>query len=200
MAQDGLSHPACKRAPRLSYRLRFDFWDSPTIWVRTFLWGAAASTCAYACKACVLCVNAGPLAATPVDSAELLARFIFTKRYLRNEGGTLTARAEAFAPYKHVTMSTTRHRGLSEEEIWLSGAEVARRRGHLEGRSFQLIGRADFLALHSRQQNLDVIPEDPPPNHADVIGWPLEKPAQMVCALEIAINSSYLANTAQDVG
>lgn len=139
-------------------------------------------------------MNPGPLAAVPVDDAELLARFIFTTRHIRDDGGTITAKAEAFAPFKHVKMSVTRHRGLSEEKVWDSGAEVGRRREVSEKRKFPLVGRADFLSSTARNQNLDIVPEDPPLNHADVVGWPPEKPAQMIRALELAIGSQYISN------
>ncbi len=61
-----------------------------------------------------------------------------------------------------------------------------------EKRQLPLIGRADFLASDAREQNLDVKPDEPPRNHANLIGWPPDKPAQMIRALEIATRSIYV--------
>lgn len=133
-------------------------------------------------------MSAGSLAAVPVADEERLARFVLTERHIRKTDGTV--RAEAFAPFKHVEMSVTRHRDLSEEELWAMGRQVA------EARTLPLLGRADFLASEAHEQNLDVKPAEPPRNHANVIGWPPEKPAQMIRALEIASRATYIANPA----
>ena len=131
-------------------------------------------------------MSGGSLAAVAVADAERLARFILTERHIRKNDGSV--RAEAFAPFKYVEMSVTRHRDFSEEELWAMGRQVA------EARTLPLVGRADFLAADAREQNLDVTPDEPPRNHANVIGWPPEKPAQMIRALEIATRANYIAN------
>lgn len=133
-------------------------------------------------------MTAGPLASVPVADEERLARFVFTERHIRKSDGTV--KAEALAPFKHIEMSVTRHRDLPQEQVWALGAKVA------EARKLPLIGRADFLAVKAREQSLDVKPDEPPPNHANVSGWPPDKPAQMIRALEIATSATYVANPA----
>ena len=97
-------------------------------------------------------------------------------------------------PYKHVELSVSRHREISEDELRELGHEVARKRSENEGRQFSLLGRVDFLARAPRLQGLDVKPSEPPRNHANVIGWPAAKDAQMSLAQEIAAQSVFIAH------
>jgi hypothetical protein len=55
-----------------------------------------------------------------------------------------------------------------------------------------LHGRADAQVFVFEQQQLQVVadPIKDNPNHANVIGWPKEKPAQKILAQEIAGASS----------
>ena len=135
-------------------------------------------------------MSIGLLAAVPVEDDEILARFILTARHVPKRGGGV--KAEALLPYKHVELSVTRRRDLTETELWDLGRDVARVRSAGEKRSIPLIGRADFLARTARQQELEVIPDEPPRNHADVIDWPAEKSAQMSLAQKIAAKSEFV--------
>lgn len=123
------------------------------------------------------------LAEVPVGNEEQLARFVLFEKHVRKNDGTI--KADAILPFKHVELSVSRHRGLSDCEVWELGRDVA------EKRARPLVGRADFSALTARQQSLDVIPSEPPRNHANIVGWPPEKPAQMVRALEIAAQAKF---------
>lgn len=127
----------------------------------------------------------GPLAATPVADDEILARFVFTKRHIDRKGANLRAKPEAFAPYRHTDMSVTRHRDISEDEVWDLGRAVG------QARDLELLGRADFIARSARAESLEIEPEEPPKNHANVSGWPAEKPAQMIRALVLAAEAEY---------
>jgi hypothetical protein len=129
----------------------------------------------------------------PVEDDELVARFVLTRKHLPKSGGGV--KAEALLPFSRVELSVTRHRNLSESELLEIGNEVAEGRRQKGGRAFPLVGRVDFLALVPREQGLDVIPAegfDLPKNHADVVGWPAEKSAQMSLAQEIAAKSALL--------
>ena len=133
----------------------------------------------------------------PVEDGEQLARMILIEKHLRREKDKVTAKPEAFLPYKHVELSVIRHRELSESELWEVGRDVSAKReaGDQFGRKFPLLGRGDFSARDARAQNLDAAPAEGPElprNHADIIGWPLEKPAQMLHALKIAAVSSFV--------
>lgn len=130
-------------------------------------------------------MNCGPLAKVLVDNAEQLARFVLTERHIRKSDGTV--KAEALIPSPHAELSVTRHRDLTDEEIWTLGEKVAALRRK------PLIGRADFLAADARQQKLDVKPDEPPHNHANVLDWPSEKALQMAIALEVSTRTTFVA-------
>ena len=122
----------------------------------------------------------------------MLARIILTERHVKTdpETGARTPKAEAFLPYKWVELSVIRHRELDETELW----EIAR--GIAELRQKTLIGRGDFAARSARARGLDVVPAEGaglPKNHADVINWPAEKPAQLLLAAEIASAAEFVA-------
>lgn len=121
---------------------------------------------------------------------ERLARFVFDKRWLPKNGEGVNARA--ILAYRYVELSVSRHRDLSGAELWGLGQDVARMRSAGEEREIVLLGRADFLARTARQQKLDVKPDEPPRNHANVVGWPAEKSAQMLLAQEIAARSDFV--------
>ncbi len=114
-----------------------------------------------------------------VQSDEQLARFILNRSRLRPDG---TVRPDMFIPYPLNELSVTRHLELSEVELWKIGQDVARQTGKT------LHGRADVQAFIFQKQRLRVIaaPILENPNHANVVGWPSEKPVQKTIAQEIA--------------
>lgn len=128
-----------------------------------------------------------PAQIPPVDSAEMLARFIIFSRHFRSSNNTV--KPDAFIPHPQIDLSVTRHRETTEDEIWQEGERVA------EIRKATLYGRADVTAGVFEDEDLSVvanpiIPENP--NHADVINWPAEKPAQKMKAVEIASQSLFV--------
>ena len=90
-----------------------------------------------------------------------------------------TVKPEAVIPYPHEALSATRHEELTNEDIWDSGRVIAA----MQGRT--LMGRADFKP-GDMPKGLNAIPDEPPRNHANIIGWPSEKSAQMAQALLLA--------------
>jgi len=133
-----------------------------------------------------------------VDSVaddELLARYIFNSSYIRSSDQTV--RPDVFMPPNNLELSVTRHINFTEDDIWNTGKKVAKYR------NLPLYGRADIKTEHVRKQNLEVKPQpiknDPNlgdnPNHANIIGWPLEKNDRKMIALEIAANAThFIAN------
>ena len=117
----------------------------------------------------------GPLADTPVDPPEVLTHYLFRKE-LRGDG---TVKPEAVTPFPHEDLSVTRHRDLTQEDIWECGEVVAVK----QGRTF--FGRADFRASHL-PDGLAVQPSEPPRNHADIGGWPSERSGQLKQAVLLA--------------
>jgi len=115
----------------------------------------------------------------PIEANEWLARFILYRKYLRQDR---TVRPDAFIPHPWPNLSVTRHLQLSQTELWKIGQDVTRQIGK------KLHGRADVQAFVFQRQKLRVaaapLPENP--NHANVVSWPEEKPAQKIITAQIA--------------
>ena len=122
---------------------------------------------------------------TKIKDNEKLARFLVFKRWVRSDK---TVKPEAFIPHPYPNLSVTRHIGLSDSNIWEIGNDVANRR------SLPLLGRADFQVTIIKKQKLSITPDPSTenPNHANIIGWPEEKPAQKIKALEIAKDTNFI--------
>lgn len=118
-------------------------------------------------------------AVPPIDVNEWLARFIYYRRHIREDR---TVRPDAFIPHPYTELSVTRHLQLSEGRIWELGHGVARQVRHT------LRGRADVQVFVCQRQQLSVVeaPLAENFNHANVTGWPAEKPAQKIIAQQIA--------------
>ena len=94
---------------------------------------------------------------------------------------------DAFVPHPYRDLSVTRHRDANEDEIWEAGQVVAA----IIGKT--LYGRADIQAAVCLDQKLNV-KADPVagnPNHANISGWPADKPAQKIVAQELASAASF---------
>jgi hypothetical protein len=120
----------------------------------------------------------------PVTDDEWLARYIVHKDHVRADG---TVKQDPFIPYSKVELSVTRHRGLNEVGLWAAGELVA------QELSKSLRGRADTQARVHVRSRLRVVPKPLPKNanHADVVDWPADKPAQKEIALLIAKEASF---------
>ena len=114
-----------------------------------------------------------------IDPNEWLTRFIYYQRYIRQNR---TIRPDAFIPHPYPELSVTRHLQLSETQIWEIGHDVARQIGQ------PLRGRANVQVFVFQRQELHVVEAPLPknPSHANVTGWPAEKPAQKIIAQQIA--------------
>jgi hypothetical protein len=78
-------------------------------------------------------------------------------------------------------VSVFRVDGLSVQQIWGIGTDIA------EKRHRTLYARGDTNAREVRQTGLDVSRMEPPPRHANIVGWPEnDKPRQKLIALQLA--------------
>ncbi len=129
----------------------------------------------------------------PIEADEWLARFILYKRYIREDS---TVRPDAFIPHPYPDLSVTRHLQVSENQLWEIGWRVARQARKT------LHGRADVQASVFQRQELRVVAAPLPdnPNHANVIGWPAEKPAQKIIAQQIAAAAGRTLETPRSPG
>jgi hypothetical protein len=123
---------------------------------------------------------------------ELLARFIYSSRHFGRANRRI--KAAAFLPPSNGKESVTRHREATEWELWQIGQAGADTRGQT------LYGRGDVLAATCGSQGLSIEadPVEGNPNHANVVGWPLEdKAACKLIAEEIALAAKFVATPAQ---
>lgn len=120
----------------------------------------------------------------PVTDDELLARFVLFSNWIRHDK---TVRPDAFIPHPYPDLSVTRHIGLSESELWQLGQNVSDKIGR------PLYGRADIKALAVKTQSLRIEPTPEPKNHANITGWPADKPGQKIIAQEIAATARFVS-------
>jgi hypothetical protein len=121
-----------------------------------------------------------PANVPPVEAEEWLARYVVHSSHIRPSNQTL--KPDAFIPHPYLELSVTRHLLATEQELWAIGKNVAQAVAKV------LHGRGDFRASACLSQRLtvDAAPTDDNPNHANVCGWPADKPAQKIIAQEIA--------------
>lgn len=123
-----------------------------------------------------------------VSLNERLARFVLFSRWIRKSGPLKTVKPDAFIPHPYTDLSVTRHKNLKENELWRIGQVIA------DTRPATLYGRADLSAEAVRRQSLNVEAKPVPGNlnHASIVGWPADKPAQKIIALKLAAKSSFV--------
>ena len=122
-----------------------------------------------------------------ISAGEWLARFILFKSWIRSSDQSV--KQDAFIPHPYPDLSVTRHKDLSIQNLWQIGQQVAAKR------PATLYGRADVTVAEVRRQKLEVEPRPVPENlnHASIIGWPADKPAQKIFAQELAAVARYVA-------
>jgi hypothetical protein len=111
----------------------------------------------------------------PVDPAETLARFLYSKNHYKPSDHTV--RYAAFMPPTSKRLSVFRIFTLQENEIWKLGDTL---------RIEPPLGRADIKALVVTETGLTVEADDIPPRHANIIGWPNESSEIKLKALILA--------------
>ena len=117
-----------------------------------------------------------------VTPTELLARFLLSRSLFSREKRTV--KSSAFMPPPSGELSVFRIEGLSAGETWeLGERHVARPQQR------RLHGRADMVARAVTESGLKVNPDDDPPRHATIVGWPDSKDAQKSIALELAVRA-----------
>jgi hypothetical protein len=116
-----------------------------------------------------------------VNNDELLARFVLFSGWVRRSDNTTKQDAFIPRPFPDLDLSVTRHIGMTVAELWEIGETIAHGRTNAT-----LYGRADIVAQKVRAQSLRIEPTLTPRNHANIVGWPSEKSAQKIIALELA--------------
>ncbi|MCU0716432.1 MAG: hypothetical protein MUD03_09930 [Pirellula sp.] len=136
-----------------------------------------------------------------IEKDESLSRCVLSSKYVRAATSSdLTVgrvKAGAFIPHPNDDLSVNRHKSSSLEDVWQLCQQVARQTQRT------LYGRAEVSAEAFSSKGLVVKPDPirrdnseglpPNPNHAIVVGWPIEKSAQLMLAQNIADGCRYFA-------
>lgn len=126
------------------------------------------------------------LAQPTVTDSELLARFVTVRKWVRADQ---TFRLEAFVPRMGTDLSVTRHKNLSNDQIWQIGREICENREPPD----TLYGRGDLRAESVRQEKLEVEAKPLPENlnHAEITRWPADKAARKSLGQLLAAQAVY---------
>jgi hypothetical protein len=115
---------------------------------------------------------------------EELTRYIFSPSQFANRNKN-RVKAGAFLPARNpVETSVSRMTGLDRQAIQAQGQSIGRERERT------LHAWADVRAAVVFALRLDVRPDNRPPRHAAIIGWPSEKDEQIALAQELAASAS----------
>lgn len=123
----------------------------------------------------------------PISSLENLSRFILDEDYIRRKDNTV--KWTAFKPPKDLRLSVFRTSGVAEAEIWAIGLRIV---AEPQGKS--LVGKADLIASVVRNHGLDVVSQEPPERHADIINWPARREERTEIAMQLAKNAIFHRN------
>jgi hypothetical protein len=121
-----------------------------------------------------------------LDLRESITRYILSGNYFNKNTSRVNPRA--FEPSKlDNTTSVFRISGLNDQEIWDIGSKnvaIPSQR--------TLHARVDFSVLTVISHGLAIRPSEPPPKHAEIFGWPIDKDAKMAIAQELAVHVSLI--------
>ena len=125
-----------------------------------------------------------------INGQEAIARYITSGKWYSREKNTV--KPKAFMPPLDLRLSVFRIDNLSEPEIWKIGfQEVIEKMKQ----PLNLHGRADIQALNILVNNLQIDPDNTPPRHASIIGWPELKEERISIAQELAAKASLRLHT-----
>jgi hypothetical protein len=119
-----------------------------------------------------------PGVAGNIAAEEIVARYIFSSSHFSRDNNRV--KHNAFMPAPDGKTSVFRTKGLERDAVWEIGEQVAR------GRSQPLHARADITAGEVAQAKVKVALSEPPPRHCNIEGWPTEKSAQKLIAIDLA--------------
>jgi hypothetical protein len=119
---------------------------------------------------------------SPVGTGERITRF--ARHSSQYSAVANRVRHTAFMPPMSLRLSVFRTSDMGEVEIWDLADSVVSSKKSIQA-------RADLTANDVRVAGLEVeTAPDPHPKHADIVGWPEEKPEQMSVAKEMATQAA----------
>ena len=127
----------------------------------------------------------------PVTPEEPLARFLYSSGWFSRQNSIV--KQAAFLPDRQQRLSVFRSCEMTETALWQLGNQDPSGR-NLHGAGIITAGAVEQTSLH-----LD--PNDVPPRHTNVIGWPAGKDEQKSLALQLSseaklvLRNDYSANS-----
>ena len=116
-----------------------------------------------------------------VSPDDPLSRFLLnSNRYSRQKN---RVKSVAFMPAPDLNLSVYQTKDLSDDKIWKIGNRV-------KGDDKKLHGRGDILVRSVCQRGLKIIPDNTPPLHANISGWPKDKMEQKQIADKLAADAT----------
>jgi hypothetical protein len=112
-----------------------------------------------------------------VRSNEPIARFLFSKNHFSRVNERV--KPVAFIPHPDIETSVFRIEDFSESQL----REIAKSVGGEHEPARTPLAHAEVEVRVVRNAGLDVIPDEPPPRHAEIVDWPRGDKSQQ---LEIA--------------
>jgi hypothetical protein len=114
----------------------------------------------------------------------MVARFVFQRNHFSTKNKRI--KPAAFLPPDGAT-SVFKISGLTEEEIWACGELAGERRGVAP------YVRGDLFISQIRETELDVVIDNNPQNHGNIVNWPPTKDERLAKAQQL---SNMVANFA----
>ena len=121
---------------------------------------------------------------TPNTDAPLTRHLLSSKQFAREPR---RVKSSAFIPRENpgtgiFQTSVFQIQGLSEDEVWSLGEQHV-----LKNRPDRRVhGRADVTVQEVLGVGLYLDPDNDPPRHANIVGWPGTKPERKLVALKLA--------------
>lgn len=125
-----------------------------------------------------------------VNDQELLARYLTSKKWFSSLHNRV--KPHAFMPPSHLELSVFRIANLPVPTIWKIGRRAIRKMKEPK----TLYGSGDILAVNVLDLLLLIQPDNKPPRHANIVGWPVDKEEQKSIAQELAARASLRLNSA----
>ncbi len=121
-----------------------------------------------------------------VSPSESLARYLTQHNHYSTSKNVV--KPSAFQPPSNLRLSVFRIDGLILEEVWEIGRVNVVSTMPLPKEN--VYGFANIIASAVCEMDLDVDPDNNPPRHADIVGWPQEKSERMLIAQELAARAT----------
>lgn len=125
-----------------------------------------------------------------VDASESLVRYLTQSNHYNLP--TYSVKPKAFEPPANLRLSVFRVDGLTIEDVWQIGQEKVVNK---MPQPRTLHGFADIKARAVADLSLAIDPDNEPPRHASIVGWPEDKSKKKLVAQQLAASSKLVLHS-----